>query len=367
MQSCCSCCWMLLAVLLGTEASSGSSFRRSRVENTTSPFTSDRRAERSRSSQSATLDTRHFKPIYTARERWPRKEKRPNIILILTDDQDVELGSLQFMPKLNKHLKDEGSFYQNGFVSTPMCCPSRSSLLTGLYVHNHKVHTNNDNCTSNYWIKEHEPRTFAAYLQDSGYSTGYFGKYLNKYTGNHVPVGWGEWQGLLRNSRFYNYSLNVNGQVYHHGFDYGKDYLPDIITNRSLSFIKWSKTMDPDSPVMAVLSYPGPHGPEDSAPQYQHLFFNVTTHHTPAYDFAPNPDKQWILRHMDKMQPVQRHFTDMLMTKRLQTLQSVDAAVEQLVSLLEQLKQLDNTFIFYTSDHGYHLGIYPSPVGGEGD
>ena len=52
----------------------------------------------------------------------------------------------------------------------------------------------------------------------------------------------------------------------------------------------------------------GPHGPEDSAPQYQHLFYNVTTHHTPAYDFAPNPDKQWILRHTDKMQPIHKVF-----------------------------------------------------------
>ncbi|XP_023327891.1 putative extracellular sulfatase Sulf-1 homolog [Eurytemora carolleeae] len=312
-----------------------------------------------RNPQSPTYGTKQFKPVYTARVRNEAKEgKRPNIILILTDDQDVELGSLQFMPKLAKYMGKAGTTYSNGFVSTPMCCPSRSSLLTGLYVHNHKVYTNNDNCSSTYWVENHEPRSFGAYLQDAGYSTGYFGKYLNKYHGTRVPTGWGEWHGLVRNSRFYNYSLNVNGQIHHHGFDYERDYLPDVITNRSLNFLRWSKAMDPNTPLLTVLSYPGPHGPEDSAPQYQHLFFNVTTHHTPAYDFAPNPDKQWILRHTEKMQPIHKHFTDMLMTKRLQTLQSVDDAVERIVTVLDELDELDNTFIFYTSDHGYHLGQY---------
>jgi len=284
------------------------------------------------------------------------KDTRPNIILIITDDQDVELGSLKFMPKLNKFIERPGAKYEHGYVTTPMCCPSRSSMLTGLYVHNHHVFTNNDNCSSISWTKTHETRTFATYLQAAGYRTGYFGKYLNRYSGHRIPEGWDHWMGLVRNSRYYNYTLNNNGVIEYHGDDYGKDYLPDLITNTSIKFI--NKMERSKSPFMAVLAYPAPHGPEDSAPQYQDQFLNVTSHHTPAYNNAPNPDKQWILRHTQQMLPIHKKFTDVLMTKRLQTLQSVDDGVQRIVESLSSSGQLDNTFIFFTSDHGYHLGQF---------
>lgn len=112
------------------------------------------------------------------------------------------------------------------------------------------------------------------YLHAAGYRTAFFGKYLNEYDGSYTPPGWSHWTGLVRNSRFYNYTLLREGRQERHGFDYSTDYLTDLLTNDTLRFLEEEDVR----PFFLLVSYPAPHGPEDPAPQFAHLFEEEDTH-----------------------------------------------------------------------------------------
>lgn len=290
----------------------------------------------------------------------------PNFVFILTDDQDLSLGGVKPLKKVRTLIEKNGMTFSNMFVTTPLCCPSRASILTGKYAHNHGVVNNsvNGNCNSFLWQKREEPRTFVSYLKRAGYSTFHAGKYLNQYgkpsSGGvrHIPPGWDHWMTLVGNSVYYNYSLSVNGKKVHHGFDYKEDYLTDVIAREAETFLHhYNKS----TPFLMFLSFPAPHSPFTSAPQYQSHFANVTAPRTPSFNIHAKL-KHWLLQQPPSPLPeTVINNIDEVYRKRWQTLLSVDDAVETIVQVLEKRKMLDNTYIFFTSDNGFHFGQFSLP------
>ncbi|XP_028274098.1 glucosamine (N-acetyl)-6-sulfatase (Sanfilippo disease IIID), b [Parambassis ranga] len=299
--------------------------------------------------------------------RWADGAKASNIVLILTDDQDVQLGGLTPMKKTKALIGEAGATFVNAFTVSPLCCPSRSSILTGRYPHNHEVRNNSlsGNCSSPVWQKGPESEAFPVYLGKQKYQTFFAGKYLNQYGKKeaggveHVPPGWDQWHALAGNSQYYNYTLSVNGKEEKHGDSYQEDYLTDLILNQSLRFLD---DHSPQHPFFMMLSTPAPHSPWTAAPQYQKEFGNVQAPRDGSFDKL-GKDKHWLLRQpVSPMPNSTLTFLDNAYRRRWQTLLSVDDMVETLVKKLDGMKELDNTYIFYTSDNGYHTGQFSLPI-----
>ena len=306
------------------------------------------------------------------------KEKQPNILLFLTDDQDSELGaSIEPIPKIRSWIKDSGASFINSFVTIPICCPSRSSLLTGRYQHHTEVWNNSieGNCWGSDWRSTSEKESLVVQMKAKrNYTTFYAGKYLNQYGEKgddlSVPEGWDEWAGLVGNSKYYNYKLSINGKLESHGNDYETDYFTDVIKRKALSFLdsyklKTSNIDESDiNPFFMVISNSAPHGPFTPAPQYKNEFSNLSAPRTPAFNYVENVDKQkhYLLRVSPT--PLGQDIVDEVdevFRNRWRALLSVDDQVDEIMRKLQDLDFLDSTFVLFTSDHGYHLGTFAMP------
>jgi N-acetylglucosamine-6-sulfatase len=292
--------------------------------------------------------------------------RAPNIVFVLTDDQDVEIGGMNPMPKTRKLIGDAGIVFKNAFVTSPLCCPSRSSILTGNYAHNNGAINNSlsGNCSSATWQRKSETNTFAVHLRKLGYDTFFAGKYLNQYGDKkaggvaHVPPGWKEWHGLVGNSKYYDYMLSVNGKEEAHGHEYNKDYLTNLISERAVEFLTRQTT---STPFLMMLSTPACHAPFTPAPQYNETFSNLTAPRNGSFNFY-SEDKHWLARSVKHpLTPASLDVIDKTYRARWQTLLSVDDLVERIVRTLDKTNLLNNTYIVFMSDNGYHLGQLSFP------
>eukprot|EP00756_Hemistasia_phaeocysticola_P012800 Hpha_TRINITY_DN1522_c0_g1::TRINITY_DN1522_c0_g1_i1::g.57137::m.57137/K01137/GNS; N-acetylglucosamine-6-sulfatase len=289
----------------------------------------------------------------------------PNILFILTDDQDLLLGSVSKdgpCKTIVREIGEAGVTFQNAFANTPICCPSRAEIQTGRLMHNTQVL--NNGCGGQAFIDGPEKMNVAAVLKKSkaDYQTFYAGKYLNNYGQKSVggtariPPGWDQWYGLVGNSKYYDYTVSNQGVAEKHGSDYATDYFTDRVANRSLAFLE--EQLEASKPFFMMLGTPASHGPNTPAPQYSETYAGMRAPRLPSYNVTGQPGKQRLLRDIIPMDETHANVTDVFFQRRWSVLRSVDDMVARLLATLKQYNALDNTFILYTADHGYHLGEF---------
>lgn len=290
--------------------------------------------------------------------------RKPNIVFILTDD--TVTTDLAYMPKTVKLIQDQGANFSQFLINMPLCCPSRASILRGQYSHNTQIVDNEPpgGGFQKFYDLGMESSTVAVWLQNAGYRTALFGKYLNGYPADasrtYIPPGWTEWYSSPGDVNYndaayteFNYTLNENGTLVHYG-SAPEDYGTDVYAAKAMDFIR--RSTDAGQPFFAYISTYAPHNPSTPAPRDANLFSNLQLPRTPSFNEKDISDKSRFFARNPLLTDADIALLQKKYRLRIQSLQAVDDMVENIVNELQQNGQLDNTYIFFASDNGFHLG-----------
>lgn len=286
----------------------------------------------------------------------------PNVVVVYLDDLDVALleDNLDVLPSIREDLVERGTRFTNAFVVDSVCCPSRATMLRGQYDHNHDVRGNAapHGGFARFHELGHEDSTVATWLQDAGYTTGLFGKYLNGYPDGvertYVPPGWDAWVSVSRGNghRGFGYTLNVDGTLERHG-DAPDDYLVDVLADHASGFVDERAG---DEPFFALVSLYVPHLPAVGPPRYADAHADATAPRPPSFGEPDVSDKPAFVRNQAPLDEVTIAWLDSVYRRQLRTMRAADDLVGEVVAALERTGELDETYLVLTSDNGFHRG-----------
>ncbi len=337
----------------------------------------------------------------------PEGEK-PNIVVIQTDDQTIDSlyatftppggQPVQVMPNTLSLIGEKGVTLSRYYVSYPLCCPSRVSLLTGRYAHNHNVRGNvqPNGGYLGFSFRGANSNNLATWLKGAGYRTIHIGKFLNGYgdepfdNGATVPPGWDAWHTTLKadtHHYFYGYTLNNNGAIEgpygdsgswetrEYGDeardDFGCPFAPlngrpclyetDVFTRIASEQMMATPA---GTPFYLQLDYTAPHGdfrrPAGPEPATRHYnsFAGARLPHTRQQGVNEGnvSDKPRFIREAPFLSANELRTYRVYYEKQLESLRAIDEGVKQIVDTLGAMGQLSRTYIIFVSDNGFFFG-----------
>ncbi len=315
---------------------------------------------------------------------------RPNILVIQFDDAvfsdlhqnlQTKTGAGPVLPNITSLLIHRGVTFRNYYVSVPLCCPSRTALLTGRYARNNGVLDNAGRHGGFRAFRRHDYRdNVAVWLRKAGYWTIHIGKFLNGYDSRPatVPPGWSDWQTLANDPAsglYYGYFFNDNGQIskrygnprycrrYSPGCPYKaespRNYVTDVLNRRALRAISSAPRKKPfylqfdvTAPHVDERDSIGPKPPQ----RYAHLLDGARAPRPPGFNRRNIGGKPSFLRHLDSLTPGEIRGIDYRYRARMESERAVDDGVGRLLSLLRRQGRLSSTYIFLISDNGWFQG-----------
>jgi arylsulfatase A-like enzyme len=285
------------------------------------------------------------------------RDQRWNLVVIVADDQPFDSVPHEppVMPYLQAAAADPDEHwvtFSNAVVNTPLCCPSRATLLTGRYAHEHGVTTNREGHLLD------ERSTIAAWLHAAGYHTGLVGKYLNRYPFGRepfVPLGWDRWWARRHGpagTLYYDYTLVEQTTPVDHGHEEG-DYLTDVLADLAVGFVR---DAPPDRPFFLWFAPTAPHAPWTPAPRHDGALASLPLSPPPSVGEPDVTDKPGWVRALPPLDDADHEALLDDRRRSFASLLAVDEAVEAIVEAVRARGDLDRTVIVYVSDNGLSFG-----------
>jgi len=290
----------------------------------------------------------------------------PNIVMILTDDQPK--GMMDAMPTVQAEIAAKGTTYSNAIVPTSLCCPSRSSLLTGLYSSQSGVYGNFGPTQGGYGVFKlngNEQRTLAAKMRDTDYSTGLFGKVMNGFKlqpGAPRPMGWDRMVATVSVGDHYDYNASSDASVQPLEADqdapqqikHESQYSTPFFGERVTDFIR---DVPADKPLFALYAPLAPHSPHQYEAKYANSGLSKSIlKRDPALYEKNVTDKPFYISYTKKWKKGKKKRWLKTWVNQTKMLRSVDDQVAEIIETLRQENRLDNTVLIFTSDNGFHYG-----------